>query len=54
MLGGSGCPRAPLPPREGTGPTVMPFVLALGLGAAVLSEECGAIKRARRREVELS
>lgn len=30
----------------------MPFVLALGLGAAVLSEECGAIERTREDTVE--
>ena len=44
----------PPPPREGTGLTVMPFVLALGLGAAVLSEEQGAITRTRRHKAERS
>lgn len=43
-----------LPPGEGTGPAVMLFVLAPGLGAAVLSEECGSIERTQRREAELS
>lgn len=46
---GSGRPRATppsLPPRARAGPRVMPFVLAQGLGAVVLSEECVAIKRA--------
>lgn len=38
-------PAPSFPPGEGTGPAVMPFVLALGLGAAVLSEECGTIER---------
>lgn len=47
-------PPPSLPPGEGTGPAVMPFVLALGLGAAVLSEECGTIERTQRREAELS
>ena len=56
VVGGTGCPQATpsLPPREGTGPTVMPFVLALGLGAAVLSEEQGAITRTRRHGAERS
>lgn len=56
VVGGSECPRATLlPPSPGRGPpTVMPFVLALGLGAALLSEECGAIERTQRSEAELS
>ena len=56
VVGGTGCPQATpsLPPREGTGPTVMPFVLALGLGVAVLSEEQGAITRTRRHGAERS
>lgn len=56
MVGGVGCPQATpsLPSREGTGLTVMPFVLALGLGAAVLSEERGAITRTRRPKAERS
>ena len=47
-------PTPSLPPREGTGLTVTPFVLALGLGAAVLSEEQGAITRTRRHNAERS
>lgn len=43
--GALGPPLPPsLPSGEGTRLRVMPFVLALGLGAAALSEECVAIK----------
>lgn len=44
----------PLPPREGTGRAVMPLVPVVGRGAAMLSEECGAVRRTRRSDLELS